>query len=78
MIKSRRLRWASQVVRMEDSRSAFKTLKIKPTIKRSLGRPMSTMVLKEIGINTRICVDSAPDRDYWRILVNAALNLRVQ
>ena len=35
------------------------------------------MDLKEIGINTRDWVDSAQDRDYWRALVNAALNLRV-
>ena len=28
------------------------------------------MDLKEIGINTRNWVDSAQDRDYWRILVN--------
>ena len=32
---------------------------------------------KEIGINSRNWVDSAQDRDYWRDLVNAALNLRV-
>ena len=36
------------------------------------------MYLKEIGINTRNWVDSAQDRDYWRALVNVALNLRVQ
>ena len=35
------------------------------------------MYLKEIGINTRNWVDSAQDSDYWRVLVNAALNLRV-
>ena len=35
------------------------------------------MDLKVIGINTRNKVDSALDRDYWRALVNAALNLRV-
>ena len=33
--------------------------------------------LKEIGINTRNWVDSFQDRDYWRALVNAELNLRV-
>ena len=33
--------------------------------------------LKEIGIITRNWVDSAEDKDYWRALVNAALNLRV-
>ena len=35
------------------------------------------MDLEEIGINTRNWFDSAQDRDYWRALVNAALNLRV-
>ena len=35
------------------------------------------MDLKEIGINTGNWLDSAQDRDYWRALVNAALNLRV-
>ena len=37
------------------------------------------MGLKEIGrpINTWSWVDSAQDRDYWRDLVNAALNLWV-
>ena len=34
------------------------------------------MDLKEIGINKRNWVDLAQDRDYWRALVNAALNLR--
>jgi len=56
---------------------------IKATGKRPLGRPRSRwegnirMNLKEIYINTRNWVDSAQDRDYWRALVNAALNLRV-
>ena len=35
------------------------------------------MDLKEIGINTRNWVDLTQDRDYWRALVNAALNLLV-
>jgi hypothetical protein len=35
------------------------------------------MDLKEIGIDTRNWVDSAQDRDYWRALANAALNLWV-
>ena len=34
------------------------------------------MDLKEIGINTKNWVDSAQDSDYWRALVNDALNLR--
>ena len=32
---------------------------------------------EEIGINARNWVDSALDRDYWRVPVNAALNHRV-
>ena len=35
------------------------------------------MDLEEIGISTTNWVDSAQDRDYWRALVNVALNLRV-
>ena len=35
------------------------------------------MDLEEIGINAWNWVDSAQGRDYWRALVNAALNLRV-
>ena len=35
------------------------------------------MDLEEIGVNAGNWVDSAQDRDYWRALVNAALNLRV-
>ena len=35
------------------------------------------MHLKEIGINAGNWVGSAQDRDYWRALVNAALNFRV-
>ena len=35
------------------------------------------MNLEEIGINAGNWVDSAQDKDYWRALVIAALNLRV-
>ena len=63
-------------------RSACKILTDKPTGKRPLGRTRRRwddnikMNLKEIYINTRNWVDSAQDRDYWRRLRNAALNLR--
>ena len=83
VIKSRRLRRAGHVTRMEEDRSAFKVLTGSPAGKRSLGRPRRRlednirMNLKEIDINTRNWVDSAEDRDYWKALVNAALNLRV-
>ena len=35
------------------------------------------MDLEEIGINARNWVDSAQEKNYWRALVNAALNFRV-
>ena len=59
MIKSRRLRWAGHVARMEEGSSAFKMLTGIPAGNRSLGRPKRRwehnirMNLKEIGINTR-------------------------
>ena len=83
MIKSRRLRWAGHVARMEEGRSVFKILTGKPTGKRFLGTPRRrwddniAMDLEEIGINAGNWVDSAQYRDYWRALVNAALDLRV-
>ena len=44
-----------------------------------MGRPRRTirMDLEEIGINAGNWVDSVQDRNYWRAIVNAALNLRV-
>ena len=83
VIKSRRLRWAGHVARMEEGRSAFKILTGKPTGKRLLGRIRRRwednirLNLEEIGINSGNWVDSAQERDYWRALVNAALNLLV-
>ena len=56
---------------------------VKPTEKRHLGRPRRRWEpilewIKEIFIDTRNWVDSAKDRNYWRVLVKAALNLRVR
>ena len=81
VIKSRRLRWAGHVARMEEGRSTLKILTSSPIGKRSLGRARrrwkddirKKKSLKN-GINTRNWIDSAQDRDYWRVLVNNALN----
>jgi hypothetical protein len=68
---------------MEEGRTAFKILTDTLTGKRHLGRPsrrweyIIRMDLKENCINMRNWVGSAQDRDYWRALVNAALNQRV-
>ena len=65
--------------RMEEGMSAFKIL----TGNRPLGRPRRRrednirMDLEEIGIMAGNWVDSAQDMNYWRALVNAALNLWV-
>ena len=79
--ESRRLRWAGHVARMEEGRTAFKILTGKPTGKRPTPRRRwednIRMNLEEIGINAGTWVDSTQDRDYWRALVNAALNFRV-
>ena len=83
LIKSRRLRWAGHVARMEEGRSAFNILTSKPIGKRPLGRPRRRwednirMDLEEIGNNAENWVDSAQNSNYWKALVNAALNLRV-
>ena len=68
---------------MEEGRSAFKILTGKATRKRPLERPRPRwednirMHLEEVGINASNWVDSAQDRNYWRALVNVALNFRV-
>ena len=68
---------------MEEGRSAIKILIGKPTGKRLLRRPRRrwedniSKGLEEIGMNTRIWVDSAQDRDCLRALVNVALKLWV-
>ena len=69
MIKSRRLKWAGYVARMEEGRSVFKIFIGKPTGKKRLGRPRRRrednirMDLEEIGMNSGNWVDSAQDRD---------------
>ena len=63
-----------------ERRSAFKILTGKHIGKRPLGRPRRRwednirMDLEEMGINAGNWVDSAQERNYWRALVNVALN----
>ena len=83
LFSSRKLRWAGHVDKMEEGKRAFKILTGTPIGKRPLESSRRRwednirMDPKIIGINTRNWVDSAQNRDYWRALVNVALNLRV-
>jgi hypothetical protein len=82
MFKSRRMRWAGHVARME-KRTAYRILVEKPEGKRPLGRPRRRWVedikmdLREIGWDSMDCIDLAQDRDQWRALLNTVMNLRV-
>jgi hypothetical protein len=83
MIKSRRIRWAGHVARMEERRKACRILVGKPKGRRPLGRQRRRWVhnikmgFREIGWDGIDWIDLAQDRDQWRALVNTAMNLRV-
>ena len=68
---------------MGEVKNSFKIVTGKPTGKRLFGRPRRRwednirMNLEEISINAWNWIDSAQGRNYWKALVNAALNLRV-
>ena len=83
VIKSRRMKWAGHVARMEEGRGAYRVLVGKPEGKRPLGRPRRRWVynirmdLHEVGCGHVDWIGLAQDRDGWRKLVNAVMNLRV-
>jgi hypothetical protein len=83
MIKSRRMRWARHVARMGAKRNAYSILVGNPEGKRPLRRPRRRWVdnikmdLREIGWDDRDWIDLAQDRDQWRALVRAVMNLQV-
>ena len=83
VIKSRRMRWAGHVARMGEERGVYRVLVGKPEGKRPLGRPRRRRVdnirmnLQEVGYGYMDCIGLAQDRDRWRTLVSAEMNIRV-
>jgi hypothetical protein len=74
------LGWAGDVVRKEEGRNFLQistgTGKIHLGILRRRWEDNVRMDLKIIGVNMRNWVVSAQSMDYWRALVNVALNLQ--
>jgi hypothetical protein len=81
-VKSRRMRWAGHVARMGEEKKVYKVLVGKPEGKRPLGRPRRRwedgirMDLREIGLGVD-WIRLAQDRDRWRAIASAVMNLRV-
>ena len=83
VIKSRRMRWAGNVARMEEGRGMHKVLVGKPEGKRPLGRPRRgwedniKMNLEEVGRGFGDWMELAQDKDRWRVLVSTVMNFGV-
>jgi hypothetical protein len=84
-IKSRRKRWIGHVACMGEGRNMYRVLVGKPEGKNLLERPRHRwedgieMDTKETGCGGRGVewIHLAQDRDRWRAVVNAVMNLRV-
>jgi len=83
VIKSRRKRWAGHVARMGEESGVYRFLVGKPKGKRPLMSPRRRRVdnirmdLQEVGCGYRDWIGRTLDRDNWRTLVSAVMNLRV-
>ena len=68
---------------MGEERGVYRVLVGKPEGRRPLGRPRRRWVdnirmdLREVGCGYMNCIGLAQDRDEWRTLVSAVMNLRV-
>jgi len=74
--------WAGHVARMGRERGAYSVLVVKPEGRRPLWRPRRRWVdirmdLQEVGCGHVEWIGLAQDRDRWRTLVSAVMNLRV-
>jgi len=83
VIKSRRMRWAGHVACMGEEKRMYRVLVEKPEGRRPLGRPRHRWVdnirldLQEVGYVYIDWIGLAQDRDRWRRLVSAIMNLWV-
>ena len=81
-LKSKLLRWAGHVARMEVSINAYRVLVGIPEGKKILGRPRLRfednvkMDLRDVDFNAEEWLDLAQDRVQWRAYVRAVINLR--
>jgi hypothetical protein len=83
VIKSRRMRWAGHVGRLDEGRGGYRVLVGKLEGRRPLGRPRRRWLyniridLQEVGCGYMDWIGLAQDRDRWQTLVSAVMNLRV-
>jgi hypothetical protein len=85
VIKSRGMRWAGHVERMGEGTVAYWVLVGRSEGRRPLGRPRRrwednvNMDLQEVGWGGggMDWIDMAQDRDRWRAVVSAVMNLQV-
>jgi hypothetical protein len=83
LVLKARIRWAWHVARMVEERGLYRVLVGKPEGRRPMGRPRGRWVdnirmdLQAVGCVCMDWIGLAQDRDSWRTLVSAVMNLRV-